>query len=407
MLSRLLPVVAALWLPGAEAVTLSDASDAVRMALVENRDLRAARLAVAAAEARVRGAGRLANPEVEATVAGGQDFEGRIELGLSQRFPLTARLRLEKELSQLDLEAARWEVAETEWRVSRDVRRAFLELAGAQAVQALRVAQIGLSRDFSDALGRRVAEGFASSLEADEAGLELGELEAAGAEARALEAAAAGELALLIGRPAGEPLGVRDTLDLPSSVPTARKPDNRPDVRLAEIAIEAAETDLGLARAMRWEDVGVGLFVEGERFRDEPEGIETEGLIGMRLSVPLPVWQNGHAAVAERQALKTRRLEMLEALRLAAVHQTTAAWNRMQARFAAARQLQNVVLPKARRLLADTQSAYDRGETDAGAVFRLRQRLIILETAALAARRDFHLARADWLHAVGPAKPTP
>lgn len=407
MLSRLLPVVAALWLPGAEAVTLSDASDAVRMALAENRDLRAARLAVAAAEARVRGAGRLANPEVEATVAGGQDFEGRIELGLSQRFPLTARLRLEKELSQLDLEAARWEVAETEWRVSRDVRRAFLELAGAQAVQALRVAQIGLSRDFSDALGRRVAEGFASSLEADEAGLELGELEAAGAEARALEAAAAGELALLIGRPAGEPLGVRDTLDLPSSVPTARKPDNRPDVRLAEIAIEAAETDLGLARAMRWEDVGVGLFVEGERFRDEPEGIETEGLIGMRLSVPLPVWQNGHAAVAERQALKTRRLEMLEALRLAAVHQTTAAWNRMQARFAAARQLQNVVLPKARRLLADTQSAYDRGETDADAVFRLRQRLIILETAALAARRDFHLARADWLHAVGPAKPTP
>lgn len=409
LLIRLLPTVAAFWLPvtNSPAADFRDAADAVRFALTHNRDLRAARLAVAAAEARMQGAGRLANPEVEATLAGGQDFEGRIELGLSQRFPLTARLRLEKEISRLELEAARCEVAEREWHVALQVRQAFLELAGARAVQELRRRQTEVSAAFSESLRRRVAEGFSSALDAEEAGLETGELRAAGEEARAREAMAAGNLAALLGLPVAAPLSLRDPLDLPASLPAPRAPGGRPDVRLAEIAIEAAEKDLGLARAMRWEDIGVGLFVEAERFRDEPEGIEPEGLIGLRLSVPLPVWQSGAAAVAERQALGARRREMLEALRLAAAHQADAAWKHMQARFAAARQLQNGVLPKARQLLTDTQAAYERGEAEAQTLFRIRQRLITLETAALAARQDFHLSHADWLHAVGASNPTP
>ncbi len=104
-------------------------------------------------------------------------------------------------------------------------------------------------------------------------------------------------------------------MSLPPSAPAAKPAGKRADIRLAEIAIEAAEKDLGLARAMRWDDIGVGLFVEGERLRDEPEGISTEGLIGMKLSVPLPVWNTGGAAVEERRIIAQRRMEMLETLR--------------------------------------------------------------------------------------------
>ena len=156
---------------------------------------------------------------------------------------------------------------------------------------------------------------------------------------------------------------------------------------------------------MRWDDIGVGIFVEGERFRDEPEGIESEGLIGMRLSVPLPVWNNGQAAVEERKAIAQRRLELLEAIRVSAAHEAASAWRQMKARFSAAQQMQNDALPAARKLLADTQAAYDRGEADAQRLFRVRERLIAVENDALESRIQFHLARAAWLHANGA--PTP
>lgn len=385
----------------ARAVTLNDEAAAVQFALTNNRELRAARLAVSAAEARVRGAGRLANPALEAEVAGGRDFEGRIEIGLSQRFPLTARLRLEKDISRLELEAARCEVAEREREISSRVRTAFLSFASARETRALRGKQAEISAAFANSLQQRVSEGFVSTLDAGQASLEAGELRATVEETKAEEAETAGGLAALLGLPVGEKLSAGDTLALPKSLPAAAPPTSRPDVRLAEIAIEAAEKDISLARAMRWEDIGIGVFVEGERFRDEPEGIESEGLLGMRVSLPLPVWQSGSAAVEEKQALAERRKELLAALRLAATHQADAAYKKMKARFAAARQMQEGVLPLARKLLADTQAAQERGEADFESLFRARRRLVEIEAAALESRRQFHLARAAWRTAVG------
>ena len=271
---------------------------AVQAALANNRDLRAARRTLDEAEARLRGAGRLSNPEIEVVVAGGRDFEGRIEIGLTQYFPLTARLRLEKSLSRLELEAARLEVEERERIISSQVRTAFLSLAAAREGQDLRRRQSDTASTTAKSLTTQAREGFVSSLDATQASLEASQLRADGETSRAEAAEAAGKLATLLGLPPSDPLPLKDNLSLPRSLPAARSPDGRPDLRLAAIAITAAEHDLGLARAMRWQDIGIGLFVEGERFRDEPEGIENEALLGMKLSLPLPVWQNGSAAVA-------------------------------------------------------------------------------------------------------------
>ncbi len=389
----------------ARAADFANEASAVRFALTNNRDLRAARLTVSAAEARVRGAGRLSHPEIEATVAGGQDFQGRVEIGLTQRFPLTARLRLEKEISRLEIDAAQAEVAEREREIVAKVREAFLHSARAREARLLRSRQAELGATFTKSLQSRVTEGFDSPLDAAEAALEAVRLQAQVAELRAEEESATGKLAALLGMPGNETLTVKDIPALPNSPPAAGSPTNRPDIRLAEIAIEAAEKDLGLARAMRWEDIGVGVFVEGERFRDEPEGIEPEGLVGLRLSVPLPVWNNGEAAVEERKAIAQRRIELLQAIRLTAAHEAASAWRQMKARFEAARQMQNEALPAARELLADIQAAHERGETDAQRLFRIRERLIAIETETLESRAQFHLARAAWLHATGASTP--
>ena len=58
-------------------------------------------------------------------MAGGAEWEGRVELGLMQRFPLTARLRLEKEISALEIEAARCEIEDQERILTAQVRAAW------------------------------------------------------------------------------------------------------------------------------------------------------------------------------------------------------------------------------------------------------------------------------------------
>lgn len=396
----MLTAAATAW--GGQAFT---SDSAARYALEKNLTLKAARLTLAAAEARARGAGRLSNPEFDATVAGGAEWEGRVELGLMQRFPLTARLRLEKEISALEIEAARSEIAAQELTITSRVREAFVSLARSREALNLRKRQVELNTAFADSLSRRVSEGFASTLDAGEGALDAKQLQASLKALEAEEAATSSELATLLALPSARAIAIQTPMTLPKNPPGAKPAQERPDIRLARIAIEAAEKDIGLARAMRWEDIGVGIFVEGERTRDEPESIDTEGLIGMKLSVPLPVWNNGAAAVEERRIIAQRRMEMLEALKLTAAHEVTSTAQQMHARFAAARQLQDDVLPAARKLLADTQASYERGETEIQRLFRLRERLTNLETASLEAVAEYHLARTRWETALGIITP--
>lgn len=170
---------------------------------------------------------------------------------------------------------------------------------------------------------------------------------------------------------------------------------------MAELALEAGDADVQAAKAARWQDVGVGIFAEGERNRDEPEGIAPEGLLGMRATVPLPVWQNGRARVDEKQAGRTRKERQLAALRLAAQNDAAAAFRAMKIRYEAARQSASEILPAARKNLAEYEAARQRGETDLAQVFRVRERLANVERADIEARKAFFLARIQWLNATG------
>ncbi|MFV0338175.1 MAG: TolC family protein, partial [Chthoniobacterales bacterium] len=125
----------------AHAVPIRTEQAAVEFALKNNPKLRAARQILKIAEARHLGSGRLSNPSIESTVAGGDRFEGRIELGLTQQFPLTNRLRLEKEISALELEAAKWEIAKAERELRIQVGKAFLNLASVHETISLRQQQ--------------------------------------------------------------------------------------------------------------------------------------------------------------------------------------------------------------------------------------------------------------------------
>lgn len=371
-----------------------------RLALAGNLELRAARQVIAEAEARARGTGRLANPELGLAVAGGQDFEGRVEVGLTQWFPVTSRLRWERTVSQLEITKARLEVESAEYRVVVAALAAYVELAAVREEMALNRRLAEAAEKEASTLEKQAAHGLASSLDAGAGRLAAGEILLSQTSSQANEAAALEMLATLLGASADGSFTTAG-LPLPANVPGKTVAINRPDLQLAELALQTGDAEIALAQASRWQDVGVGIFVEGERTRDEPEGIEPEGLLGLRVSVPFPLWQDGRAKVQEKQAALARLKQNLAALKLVAQNEAVAAWKTMQIRFESAQKSSSTVLPAAREQLAKTEAAFGRGEADMTQIFRARERLMQFERGDLETRKAFYLARVRWQGATG------
>lgn len=378
-----------------------DAESAATMARTNNPEIAAARNLIAEAEARTFVTGRLANPELGTEIAGGQDFEGRVSVGITQRFPLTGRLRLERELSALDLEMAHLEVRNRERQIAVAARAAFYELAAARSTMSLAREQTALAKAFAKSIGDGVTQGFGSKLDAQQAMLAADTLSVTEGSLRVQEIEAAARLNALLGRPADAPISVQDPLNLPKAIPTIKPVGMRADLQLAELAVQAGATDVSLAKANRWDDIGVGLFIEGERFPDEPEGIEPEALIGVQFSVPLPFWQNGSGKVAEKEAAQTRKTQQLDALHFKVRNEALAAHQIMAARFKSAEQFSKKLVPAAIEQVTAAEAAYGRGEIDIQTVSLARERLVAIEGAALEARKNYFNSYSEWIGALG------
>ncbi len=371
-------------------------TEAASQARATNPELVAARHLLAEAEGRARTTGRLANPNVEVELGAGPEAQTRVEVAFTQRFPLTARLALERRQSAIQIEMARFEIADRARLIAGRARVAATELANLRESIRLITAQTKTLETFAASLKLQSAEGLSSSLEATQAELTAASLSAETAALTAAEITAAGQLATLLGQSITDPLPV--TLPpLPSSPPAHRTPTTRSDLRLAELAVESGDTSVSLAHASRWDDVGVGVFYEGERLATDESDFENEAIAGVRVSIPLPLWQDGSGAVAEQTAIATRRRAELAALRLALRNETDAAHRVLVATFQTARALETDLLPAARDQFTATESAYQRGELVFQSLLIARAQVASAETSALTARKAYHLAHANWL----------
>ena len=377
------------------------AESSVASAIKGNKDLVAARFLVQEAEGRARGAGRLPNPELETEVAVGRDFEGRVMAGVLQRFPLTGRLRLERELSDWDVRIAGLEVGEKEWQLAVATRKAFYEFVAAREAVAVSVRQEDLAAAFTKSLAEGVDAGFRSKLDLQQAKLSESTLHAKVGALRGLEMEASARLGECLGLKADVAFYANESLTLPRAIPEARPVAKRADLELAELLLRSGETSVSLSHASRWEDVGVGLFVEGERFRDEPTGVEPEAFAGVKFQIPLPLWQNGSGKVAEKIASRDRLNARCESLRFHVQNQVLLKHRILALRFRSATQYGDSVLSMAREHIRESEAAYARGEIDIQAVFRARERLGEIEFADIEARKAYFLAYADWMGALG------
>ena len=394
----------------AAGVTLSldDIADRVRR---HNPQLAAARLRIEEAHGRLDNAGRLANPDLGFEFAQNvRTPEHGFRLEFMQRFPLTGRLALEKAVSRAQLAAAEAEVRDAERKLVADARVLAVKLLAQRHQRALRVKQIANSRELAEFMTKRVAMGEAALVDASQVQLERGQLDTSLLLLDSERAALLGELRPLLGMSASAPLAVTGELPMPGGIPKgAADPERRGDYQAAQHGAEAARENAALAKANKWADLAVGLTAEHTRAEDAPNGLERDTMVGVKFSLPLPLWNANEGRIREANAAAIRAEREVAALAAQIRGEAGGARGEMAGLAKVISSIADVLIPQARQIEEQRQTAYGIGQTAFLEVVRARGGRFELEVQLVTALRDYHLARTRYLSAAGatssPAKP--
>ncbi|MES2439019.1 MAG: TolC family protein [Verrucomicrobiota bacterium] len=403
LLSTALLALAALAIPlraePAVVVSLSSVGGRIR---AQNPDLAAARLRIQEAVGRMNQSGRLANPELETSLEHNPRFrEGKFEFGISQRFPITDRLRLEKQISQTELDAAEAEVREVGRKLTGQAREAVVKILANRQRRELMREQSGVSGDFAKFLSDISAKGEGSPLDAGQAKLEAASLAMEMRQLDAAESALVGELKPLLGMRPGEALSVGGTLPEATLPGTGADPSRRPDFQAAKLDALAAKQGVALEQARRYDDVEGGFFTGVERTEDAPEGFENEAIVGIRFKVALPFWNKNEGAIQEAEAKQQRKEKEAIALSRSIRLEAEAARSEMGEWAKMIAEINDTLLPLADEQAAFAETTFRNGQGEIQSVLRSREKRLQLAAARLDALREFHLARARHETALG------
>jgi cobalt-zinc-cadmium efflux system outer membrane protein len=380
-----------------------DADSAVTLALAQNPALTAARISLVEAKGRSEQAGRLANPALETEYKPGLDGEqGTVKVGMQQQFPLTSRLRLERQVSRTLLQAAQADVRDVSRRLAAQVRSTVFEVAALQARLTLRDAQIDRSEDWTRQLTQQATVGERARFDADQLRLDIAALKLDRQRLATEHQNALSRLRVLIGLPPESPVEVTQHLTPPEpGVSREILLAQRGDYQAAQARTAAAQTAAALAQARRWEDVGVGVFGEWQRTEDLPYGIREDQYVGLQVSLPLPFWNRQQGRIREVRAAAEREAVELSALAQRIQGEAEIAQRDREMAAALASELSGDLLPAAQRLEESLEKQAIQGQDVWNQWWRARERRFELEAASIDARRDYHLAHTRWLAATG------
>jgi cobalt-zinc-cadmium efflux system outer membrane protein len=370
-------------------------SSAPAYALKHNPDLAAARLRIAEAQGRLAQSGRLSNPEFEFDYSKNpRSSERNVGVAFNQKFPLTARLRQEKTLSQHQLAQAGAEVRDQERKLVAEVHAAAIKLMVAEQKRVLVEAQIKSSATLLEAVEKRTQAGEIAPTDAAQLAIDnqnrLLELQ----QSQVQKAVLLGELKPLLGVTSERNLDLDGALPPIASATKKADVTGRPDLQSSRIGESVAQSEVDLAKSSRWEDIGVGLTFEHERAEDAPDGISGDGFVGFRISLPLPLWNKQKGLIAEKEAAQQRAILETRALEAKIKGEAAAARGEMAASAKLHAEVHSNLIPTIAKHSETIEKAYNKGEADLMSLLRSREQKLHAETVALEALRDYHLAKA-------------
>lgn len=357
----------------------------------KNPELAAARFRIDEAVGLAKQSGRLTNPTLDTGISHNtRSAEGNVEIGLTQKFPLTHRLKIEKEISATEIQAAEAEVKNVERLLIAEARMEFVKILAIRDRKTLLKQQQELATQLTDFISEKTKQGESSPLDAAQAKLAALKITSQERQLSTEETAALGKLRPLLG------ISPKTAVTLSGNPSGISVPNNtsihRPDLTAAKLELRAAETRIALEHANRREDVGLSVFAAGERSEDAPNGLANDSIIGFKVSIPLPFWNNNQGNIDAANARRNRKDQEVKALANHINHEAHTALTEMRQWAALISELNDKLLPLAKEQTDLLEKAYREGQTELKTVLTSREQTLELLATQIDATREFHLA---------------
>lgn len=370
------------------------ADSAVRVALLNNRGLRASLASLGVAEADLVQAGRMSNPAVSfSRMSGG----GETEIERSVMFDLVGLITMP---IRRDIEARRFRsaqlVAATDAvRLAADTRKAWFNAVA--ATQSARYAQqVREAAEASAELAQRMARaGNLSALDQAREQVFSAETTAQLARARHRATAAREQLARLLGV-----WGTQTAFQLPDRLPDlpaapreagnveAQAMQQRLDVQLAKLDTESTARALGLTRA-----TGIVNVLDAGYVNSSKSGAPREN--GYEIELALPLFDWGGARVAKAESLYMQSVHRTAHTAITARSQVREAWSAYRTTYDVARHYRDEVVPLQKKISEETLLRYNGMLMSVFELLADARAQITGVNTAIEAQRDFWIAETE------------
>jgi len=383
---------------GTEKLSLPQA---IELSLLNNGELKSFREEQGARDAGKIRAGLLPNPTLELEgVTGaltGSSDESSVSVGVSQEFLLAGKRDKRFAVAASELEIYRWQLADHERAIREEVKTAFYDVILTNKRIELADRAIDLNRQLLDVTKERLAAGDIPELEMNLVKVELARSEGSRIDvAKTLDQNQL-KLLTLMGLPNGESAAISGNLDTDVTMTKSLidlkqlAREQRPDVKALEAEKGRGDADIVLAEAESVPNLTAGFFYTHDR-RTDATGTEDEkvrdNLLGIRLSMPIPVFDNNQAGVQEARAKKSSSENRLLAAARNADRQVETAYARYLNSEKILSLYKTNIIPQLEENLKLTQEAYRLGEVGILAVIQEQKKFFEVSDSYLTALYD-------------------
>jgi cobalt-zinc-cadmium efflux system outer membrane protein len=405
----LLTVLLILYAPLAHADPAGElqltSQDAVALALDKNKSLLAARTAIAEASAYSKYAGKLDNPELRLVYASDRAFndegEQAYSIGFEQRFPITNRLKLLKNVSAMEVKLAEAELRNQRRLLVRYVESAVDRISSLDERLTLLVEVIELQDSFATFLENRIENGEASTLDLNQVRVTRFSVKQDIQKLTKQRHEGLGSLRSL--------LGVAPTVEIaivPESSAMASLPampvlslemlQSHPEYQFKALLAEMAQKQTVLAKAERWADIAVEIFFEEERGVDAPNGLGSDRFFGIGISIPLPIHDQNRGEIEAGRVREKKIRQEMSYVRLRLQNEADTLRRKAEATYRQAATYKESAVNLVEQNLEDINRAYASGLVDLGEVFRVQEQRLTIKTAQLELWHELKQILIEW-----------
>lgn len=382
------------------ALILTESTIAARIH-AQNPDLKAARWKIEEALGQWHQSGRMSRPSLDVQWTHDSRFqEGEMKIGVSRSFPVTDRLKWEKEIGKSQLDAAEMEVRNVEQQLITEAKLLLIQVCAIKNRRQWISLEQKEAQEFAAQLQKNQQRAEASPLDATQAKIDAASLVIEQKQLDAREVTLLAELKNLLGMPVCSQISVSQ--ELPALQPAkSGNAAQRADYQMALKQIDSANHRVKRELANRYDDLDTGIFLNTMRQQDVPRGYVTDWMLGFQLSIPLPFGNDNSGNIATAKASVERRNQEAKAILARADHDAQGAtaemieWKKLDA------QITDELLPLAEEQWKLATQAYAQGQGDLATLFRARAQKRQLLLSRVDARSAYHLARIRQEAALG------